>query len=319
VPKDDHIINITKSGRGVIQFGPRPFRARTGSPDGEKGCETMKRMTISMKAGGTLLLILMVLTATAGSEETSVKIIFLHHSTGQNIWDGGVPGWFEKHNMENGTDYRIEERIFPKESPYGWNNYPYDYWNIWVAHGGDTPYMEEPTLEILAPEYDVIVFKHCFPCSDILEDTGSPDIASSDKRMENYMLQYGALKEKMRLFPDTRFIVWTPAPRAEDTSWRARLSAMLKGGSVQKANAARARKFAQWVRDVWDEPGDNIFVWDFFELGTEGGNFLKADYAQAPGNSHPSADYAKKAAPLLCRRIVDVIEGRGDTTDVTGR
>ena len=244
-----------------------------------------------------------------------MKILFLHHSTGQTIWDGGVPGWFKKHNLENGTDYSIEERIFPKQSPYGWNNYPYDYWYIWVENEGDEPFMEEPTLEILTGDYDVIVFKHCFPVSDILEDTGNPDITSSEKRLENYKLQYNALRKKMRLFPDTKFIVWTAAPRVEIKSWRARLSALLKGGSAQKANAERARIFAEWVRSEWDEPGDNIFIWDFYELGTEGGIFLKSEYAEAPGNSHPGKKYAENVAPYLCRRIVEVIEGRGDESD----
>ncbi len=252
-------------------------------------------------------------------EEESMRILFLHHSTGENIWNGGVPKWFETYNREKGTHYRIEKRTFPKQSPYGWNNYPFDYWKIWVENGGDEPFMEESTLEMLTGTFDMIVFKHCFPVSDVLEDTGSPDVASIEKRLENYKLQYNALRDKMRLFPDTRFIVWTGAPRVEITSWKAKLSALLKGGSVQKANAERARAFSDWVRSEWDEPGDNIFVWDFFELGTEGGIFLKKEFAEAPGNSHPGTEYSKTIAPYLCRRIVDVIEGRGDETNVTGR
>lgn len=31
------------------------------------------------------------------------KIIFLHHSTGQVIWNGGVPEWFARYNAEHGT------------------------------------------------------------------------------------------------------------------------------------------------------------------------------------------------------------------------
>ena len=36
---------------------------------------------------------------------------------------------------------------FPKASPYGWHNYPYDYYDIWVKHAGNEPYMEEPSME----------------------------------------------------------------------------------------------------------------------------------------------------------------------------
>ena len=247
-----------------------------------------------------------------------MRIMFLHHSTGRVVWDGGVPEWFERYNREHGTDYRIEERDFPQRSPYGWNNYPFDYWNIWVQHAGPQPYREEPTLEILTAGCDVIVFKHCFPVSDIQPDTGNPDIASECKRLENYRLQYEALKAKLREFPGTKFLVWTAAPRVETTSLRARLAAFVRGRSPQRENAERASEFAAWVREAWDEPGDNIFVWDFHALATGGGLFLKPEYAAAPGDSHPNAAFARDAAEAFCRRLVDVVEGRGDEGGATG-
>ena len=250
--------------------------------------------------------------------EREMKIIFLHHSTGENIWNGGVSKWFEQYNLENKTEYRIEDRIFPKQSPYGWNNYPYDYWNIWVRNAGPDPYMEEPTLEILAGEYDVIIFKHCFPVSDIVPDTGDPEVSSDVKRLENYKLQYEALKNKMKEFPETTFIVWTAAPRVKITSIKTRIAEYLKRRSVQTENAERARTFVEWVRSEWDEPGDNIFIWDLFELATGEEIFLKKEYAEAPGNSHPDQEFSKTAAEAFCQRITDVIEGRGDGRSLTG-
>ena len=142
---------------------------------------------------------------------TAARIVLLHHSTGECVWNGGVPQWFAQYNEAHGTRYTIAEQAFPKDSPYGWENYPYDYWNIWVRHAGPRPFKEEPTLEMLTPRYDVIVLKHCFPVSQIEADTGTADAASSDKRLENYKLQYAALKKKMRQFPKTRFLVWTGA------------------------------------------------------------------------------------------------------------
>ncbi len=231
-----------------------------------------------------------------GMAKEKTKIIFLHHSTGKVVWDGGVKSWFKEYNRKNGTRYDISESAFPKEKPYGWNNYPYDYWKIWVENAGPEKYMKEPTLEILTKEYDLIVFKHCFPVSDILPDTGSPDIASSEKRLENYRSQYAALKEKMLSFPGTKFLVWTGAALVEARS--------------DEGRGTRAREFARWVRDEWDRPGDNIFVWDLFGLETEGGIFLKPEYAASGTDSHPNGEFAKKAAPLFCRRVVDIIEGR---------
>jgi hypothetical protein len=232
------------------------------------------------------------------SSEDAVKIIFLHHSTGQKIWDGGVKKWIKKYNKANGTNYRIEEREFPAESPYGWNNYPYDYWNIWVNNAGNQEYKKEPTLELLAPEYDVIVFKHCYPVSNVEPDTGEPAVDSPEKRIENYVLQYNALKEKLHQFPDTKFLVWTGAAQVK--------------AKTSEEEARRAREFFEWVKNEWDEPGDNIFVWDYFDLATKNGLYLAEEYADGPRNSHPNKKFSKLAAPQFSQRIVDVIEGRAD-------
>ena len=226
----------------------------------------------------------------------SAKIIFLHHSTGNNIWKGGVPEWFDKFNTEQGTDYKITERAFPSGDPYEWKNYPIDYWNIWVRNAGPEPFMKEPTLEMLTKEYNVIVFKHCFPVSNVLKDTGKPDISSEEKRIENYKLQYAALKEKLHSFPEVKFIVWTGAALVEkDTNLE---------------NARRAKAFFEWVVNEWDKPGDNIHIWDLYKLETEGGLYLVTGNAAAPDNSHPNEAFSKKVAPLFAQRIVDVIQGK---------
>jgi hypothetical protein len=251
----------------------------------------------------------------------TVKIIFLHHSTGGNIWLGdrstlksvyqrkilkesAVTAWFKDHNEKNASDYQIVEQAFPKKVPYGWKNYPYDYYNIWVKNAGALPYQEEPTLEMLTRDYDVIIWKHCYPVGNILEDTGNPDINSEEKRIENYRLQYEALKRKMLEFPDTRFIVWTGAALVK--SW------------TNEDEARRSRQFFDWVKSEWDDPDDNIYIWDLYELETEGGLFLNEDYAMTPNNPHPNNKFSGKAARLFCQRIVDVVENDGKKTSLTG-
>lgn len=243
----------------------------------------------------------------AGAQDVvpkAVRILLLHHSTGGVIWGGGVPAWFAQYNAAHGTNYQVTERIFPQDAPYGWQNYPYDYWNIWVEHAGDSLYLEEPTLERLTSQYDLIVWKHCYPVSNIEADTGKPDIRSQEKRTENYRLQYEALKTKMRQFPQNRFIVWTGAALVQP--------------STTEENAQRAQSFFAWVTKTWDEPGDNIFVWDLYTLETGGGLYLKSGNAAAADDSHPSEAFARQAAPLLGQRIVDVIENRGDQSPITG-
>ena len=65
------------------------------------------------------------------NDPEATNILFLHHSTGKMIWDAGVEKWLMEYNNRYGTNFNIIEQEFPKKSPYGWNNYPFDYWNIW--------------------------------------------------------------------------------------------------------------------------------------------------------------------------------------------
>jgi len=233
------------------------------------------------------------------------KIIFLHHSTGKNIWDGGVIDFFVDYNQKNNVSYCIREQDFPKQNPYGWNNYPFDYWNIWINNAGNEPYKDEPTLEMIVDQYDMVIWKHCFPVASIQENTGNPDIGSQVKSLENYKVQYQALKEKMKQFSQKKFIVWT-------------IPALVKNATTEE-EALRAQEFYNWVKNEWDEKGDNIFLWDFYELETEGGLYLKEDYAKGSENSHPNENFSKTVAPYFGQRIVDVIEGRGDNSSLTGK
>ena len=72
------------------------------------------------------------------------------------------------------------------------------------------------------------------------------------------------------------------------------------------------------MKNEWDEPGDNIFVWDFFELETEGGNVLLDSNAASSGDSHHNDAFAERVAPFFVSRLVSVIVGTGDSTSLTG-
>ncbi len=250
--------------------------------------------------------------STKNNLKIDYKIIFLHHSTGRIIYDGHnqynriirkifqlqsyVPKWIKNHNQINGTNYQITEQYFPQKETYGWNNYPYDYYNIWIKNAGEQPFQSEPTLEILTKKYNLIIFKHCFPVSNILEDINRPDINSTEKRIENYKLQYIALKRKLNEFPNTKFLIW--------------IGPALLEANTTKEQALRAKVFFDWVRNVWNTGDDNVFLWDFYELETEGTLFMKTENSINPMNSHPGKSFAQRVAPLFCQRIVDVIEGR---------
>jgi hypothetical protein len=242
-----------------------------------------------------------ILKKSVDKSPEAVNILFLHHSTGNNIWMGGVEPWFTKYRFQHQKAYFITEQHFPVE--YG--NNPYDYWNIWVNHAGQKPYYYEPTLEMIAEEYSVVVFKHCFPVSGIDQSDGKGDVSSDKQTLENYKLQYNALRKKLLGFPEIKFILWT--------------GASLVKGATSPDQAGRARQFFNWVRKEWDQPGDNIFLWDFQMLETEGGLFLLDTNAEGPTDSHPNKNFSQQVAPFFCQRIVDVIEGRGDSGEITGK
>ena len=137
--------------------------------------------------------------------------------------------------------------------------------------------------ELLTKEYDVIIFKHCYPVSLIQADISSPDADSDIKSVENYQSQYAALKTKMHEFHGTRFILWTPAVNTKHL--------------MTEEEAVRTRQFRDWIVNEWDEKGDNIFVWDFYELETEGGLYLKDKNALSPVNS-PRESYLPEKQPF---------------------
>ncbi len=278
-----------------------------------------------------IAIMLMFINACKKQEsEGEINIIFLHHSTGNVIWRGGnknfisrvaarlsdgladrlerkaaLPAMIEKHNKKCNVNYKISEIEFPKATPYGWNNYPYDYYNIWIKNAGENYFMEEPTLEILTKKYQVIIFKHCYPVSNIQPDADSADIDSDKKTLSNYKLQYSALRDKLHEFPDTRFILFTGAAQVKS--------------KISEDEAKIAREFFTWVTKEWDLPGDNIFIWDLYQLETEGGLYFRTEYATSSIDSHPNTSFARKAVKLLFNRITDIIETNGNKTTLTGQ
>ncbi|MHC1733057.1 MAG: hypothetical protein AB9888_13645 [Bacteroidales bacterium] len=271
-----------------------------------------------------------IISCEKNEDPPDVNILFLHHSTGKVIWRGGegqlifriagrlgprfaeraeqraaLPSLLNKYSRQQGIDIRIREVAFPKASPYGWNNYPFDYYNIWVKNAGDETFMEEPTLELLTKDYDLIIFKHCYPVSNIGPDADSADINSDVKTISNYKLQYLALREKLHQFPETKFILFTGAAQVQS--------------KISEDEALRAKEFFKWVVEEWDMQGDNIHLWDLYSLETEGGLYFKEEYARSVSDSHPNRVFAENAVQLLFNRIVDVIETGGIRTSATGK
>ncbi len=117
-----------------------------------------------------VILMMVPISSCRQRDKTSdLKIIFLHHSTGSIIWNGKppsiitkiasrisndladklspkayLPQLIEEYNIENGKNFFIKEITFPKAVPYGWSNFPYDYYNIWVKNAGKSLLWRNP-------------------------------------------------------------------------------------------------------------------------------------------------------------------------------
>ncbi len=240
----------------------------------------------------------------------SQNVIFLHHSTGGGVWWGGngtsVPAWISNYNTAHGTSIVVKERSYP-DSPYPWENYPYDYWNLWLNGACNSANPKIECLNTLVESYDLVIFKHCYPGAAIQPDVGNPDVTSSKKTLENYKEQYRALRGLMDSYPTKKFMVWTLAP--------------LHRLSTNTAAATRAKQFVDWVNNDWltedSKSHPNIYIFDFFQYAAEqnqspanGQTYcLKYDYeiSHSNGDSHPNDLANSIIAPLFGLAIVDAL------------
>ena len=99
----------------------------------------------------------------------------------------------------------------------------------------------------------------------------------------------------MHEFPNNKFIVWTPAVHVKN--------------NITLEEAQRTYDFYKWVKNEWDEKGDNIFIWDFYKYETEGDLYLQDKYATGINDSHPNKQLSGKLAPLFAQFIIDVADG----------
>ncbi len=235
----------------------------------------------------------------------SQKVVFLHHSTGRNVFtEGNVKALIDEYNKANHRSVEFTARIFPN-TPWPWSNYPFDYWKLWIDGSCSSQNPNIECIQTLAKKYDMVIMKHCYPGSAIKPNTGKPDVTSETKTLENYKEQYRALRSLFDSFPDTKFMVWTLAP--------------LHRMATTPEAAGRAREFVEWVKNDWlkedNKPHPNIYIFDFFchlaELDAnpaQGVRYcLRYDFERdhSKGDSHPNLAANKHAGPLFVKAVTD--------------
>ena len=226
-----------------------------------------------MKKPAGFLLILLLLaalpttTALAQSEPPAepIKLIFIHHSCGENWLTDGYG---------NLGRTLAENNYFVSDTNYGWgrrnigDNTDIVDWPSWFGSDrnervlsdlyGETNQLSDYTLSFADPggENEIIMFKSCFPNSDLYGSPNDPPQASYDMTVGGAKHIYMEMLDYFSTRPDKMFVAITAPPLLDPT------------------NAQNARAFNQWLVTEWlsGYSGNNVYVFDFHTILTHPDN-----------------------------------------------
>ena len=227
-----------------------------------------------------------------------VKLIFIHHSSGEN--------WLMDTNGGLGIALR-DSNYFVSDTNYGWGPVPGDgpdpigsytdigNWWTWFR-GPKSPVIMDAVYSESGQHSDysrmihdpggknqIILFKSCYPNSNLRGNPLDPvpsidanplrgvDCDSSDHTVANAKGIYIDLLPYFQQHQETLFIVITAPPLIDSTY------------------SSNARVFNQWLVNDWlkNYPYKNVAVFDFYNvLTTNGGDATTNDLGWETGNHH---------------------------------
>ena len=196
-----------------------------------------------------------------------VKLIFIHHSSGEN--------WL---NDENGGLGRAlgENNYFVSDTNYGWgpdgigDRTDILNWTEWFRgpdsaryldalyneSGQNSPYTRD--LSDPGGENQIIMFKSCFPNSNLEGNPDDPAVPGDGLTVGNAKFIYNDLLQYFITRPDKLFIIIT-APPLQDSTY-----------------ADNARAFNTWLVKDWlaenNYPYPNVAIFDFYNILTGANN-----------------------------------------------
>jgi hypothetical protein len=257
----------------------------------------MRGVMRSGRRSAQVLLVLGLLVLVVEGAQPAVaqgtRIIFLHHSCGANlIAEGGVRERLTALGYEFYDHGYNEEGLVLADGTWTGTNFdvpgdntdPDGYAAIFAQPLHDPP---DNTFSRLM-QYEVIVFKSCFPVSNI----------ESDLQLQEYRFHYLSIRDRMDQYPDKVFVIVTqPAEVPANSS---------------PAAAARARSFTSWLQSEEYLAGHpNIFVFDFFGLLAGGDNFLRPEYRMDEYDAHPNELANSTIGPILVDFLDQTIRSYG--------
>ena len=223
-----------------------------------------------------------------------MKLIFIHHSTGQN--------WLADGNGNLGLELK-NNNYYVSDTNYGWgpdvigDRTDTGHWWTWFRSGKRDTYTNAFYKEFgrhssytrlssdpdSSRENEIIMFKSCFPNSAIdgkptdsaktgsnpLRGNSGPLTVANVKGIYNDILEYFAAHQ------DKLFVAIVTPPLASN--------------ATSAAQAANARAVADWLVSDWlkSYPHQNVAVFDFYNvLTSNGGSPDTSDLGSAGGNHH---------------------------------
>ncbi|HOO71584.1 MAG TPA: hypothetical protein PK926_07470 [Spirochaetota bacterium] len=223
---------------------------------------------------------------------TPVKLCFIHHSCGSN--------WLKSNDGRLGIILN-RNNYYVTESYYGWSAEPGDNlgnrtdtrnWPLWFnntkmpyVYKNNSHYSYENTIADPGSENSIIMFKSCYPCSEV------GDSIDDEKKIYNELLAYFAKHT------DKLFILVTPPGETRVSSWKL------------------TKELCQWLasKNGWlkNYPHKNVGVFDFYCVLSEKGSHHRVkdgsvEYVYAPNydgvspyhnnDDHPNSEGNRKAA-----------------------
>ena len=231
-----------------------------------------------------------LLIPASSQEDISIRVLFMHHSTGLGLIEQGglreglaeyaLELWDHGYNGEGLTDGSGEHLGINWEVPDD-NTDPIGWFNIFNQDVTEPP---ENTLSHML-DFPVILFKSCFPSSNI----------ESDEQFEEYRDYFLSIRDVIDQYPDHLFIPFTTPP--------------LVPNETSPEAAARAREWASYLTsDEYTEDRPNIAVFDFFSALADENGYLREEYRADEWDSHPNEIANQEVAALLVEFVVSVVE-----------
>jgi hypothetical protein len=221
-----------------------------------------------------------------------VRLIFVHHSTGQN--------WLSDNNGGLGAALK-DNNYFASDTNYGWGPNKIgdrtDIGNWWEWFRGPESSEILKALYVEGGQHcdysrlekdpggenEIVMFKSCYPNSGLQGDPNDPipsidnnplrgkDSGSDYHTVANAKGIYIDLLEYFKAHQEKLFVVITAPPLSDPIL------------------SSNARAFNQWLMNEWlkDYPYNNVFVFDFYNiLTTNGGSPDSNDLNATSGNHH---------------------------------